>query len=88
MYKVKIWNRLSTNYGANAFVDANGTDTLEVKTQYEALRVMLKRVFTDPCTTRMVFEGPLGRMTWEQHDGNKPCDCDSYGCYEEREDDE
>ncbi len=40
MYKILIWNNKSPNFGANAFVDKNGTSQVEVASFSEAMDAM------------------------------------------------
>ena len=73
MYIITIWNRKSTNFGANAFIGEHGTDTVRTESEYRALRLM-GALINDPSTDRAILEGPNGCLTWLRY-----CD-DCCGC--------
>lgn len=83
MYTVTVWNKTSTNFDANAFVNANGTDRVEVESRREALYLMVTLIHAS-IIDRAILEGPEGLLTWQQHHTptihppDEPCDC--YGC--------
>lgn len=84
MFVLTIWDTRSSNYGANPFVEARGTESTTIQTERDAMRV-LGCVICDTQIVRAVLETPTGCLTWQrdeeeelEHCGN--CDPDYGNC--------
>lgn len=65
MFILTIWDARSPNYGANSFVEARGTETTDVQTERDAMR-LLGCVIRDEQIVRAVLETPTGCLTWQR----------------------
>lgn len=65
MYTMTIWNQDSTNYGANAFINENGTDTIEFESLEETMHLM-SHLISNPQIDKIVVECYNGSLTWTQ----------------------
>jgi len=80
MNVLTVWNKTSTNFNANAFVRANGTDRQEVESEDSALRLMGRMIHSVEID-RAILETPKGRLTWEVHQQDEPKECgDHHQC--------
>lgn len=73
---VTIWNKGSTNYGANAFVKSHGTGNVKMTSEAAAIRYM-SILTQDPLIDSVVINGPVGRLTWVRQDNEVDgmCSC-------------
>ena len=63
MYSVRVWNKNSTDFGANPFIAEHGTGEAAIETQKEALQVMGSMI-RSPSIDKAILRGPEGCLVW------------------------
>ncbi|RLC82072.1 MAG: hypothetical protein DRJ03_19535 [Chloroflexi bacterium] len=69
-----VWNKESTNYGANPFVRKHGTSQFEVESEAQAMSLISEAV-NNPAIDRLDLELATGKLTWVR-DQRPLCGCD------------
>lgn len=65
MFTLTVWDQRSSNYGANHFVEARGTESITLQTERNAMRI-LRCVIHDEQIVRAVLKTPTGCLTWQR----------------------
>lgn len=78
MHIITIWNKTSSNYGANKFVRVHGTETVRVESEHVALRLIVSLINRSEISM-VVLEGSKGYLTWKRHQDNPCNDCEASG---------
>jgi hypothetical protein len=65
MYTLTIWNKNSTNFGANEFVQKNGTERIETESKGQTLHLMME-LMRNKIIHKVMIETATGSLTWER----------------------
>ncbi len=65
MFKIRVWDRRCTNFGANRFVNERGTNQIEIEQTRRAVR-FFNLMVAHPDVDRVVLECPEGNLEWQQ----------------------
>ena len=65
MYTISAWSNTSPDFGANAFINANGTNTFSVDHRKAAM-VMMGNIISDKRVDKAILDGPDGCLTWKR----------------------
>lgn len=78
MNMVTVWDRNSTNYNQNEFVRHNGTDSFEINSEKEALKLISHAVSKESIESLEIVLS-TGRIVWTRDDWlpDSICECDS-----------
>lgn len=70
-----VWNKRSTNYGANSFVRENGTGSVEFESTEQAM-LMLSEAVRIKTVERLDLILAEGRITWVREHQCEICNCE------------